>query len=143
MRKKPEGWVCERAHRWCSHEMKKQGKCTCDRWDKQMEMAGQDPLIVAAYTRGFDWCIENGFQETANDRSMVNKAARDYADYITSTMLLPAKPTGAVAALRDGQTQIDEDGVMVGVSRQAVDEVLAYVERLERTLTGHVVGGPI
>lgn len=103
-----------------------------------MSEAGQDPLIVAAYVRGFDWCIENGFQETSNDRSMVNKAARDYADFVTSTVPV-AKPRGAIAALRDGQEQLDQDGVMVGVSRQAVDEVLAYLANLERSLTGFTI----
>jgi hypothetical protein len=31
--------------------------------------------IVAAYKRGFEWCVENG-----PDREYLNKAARDYAD---------------------------------------------------------------
>jgi len=36
----------------------------------------------------------------------------------------------AYAALRDGQRQLDADGVEVGVSRQAVDEVLAMIAAL-------------
>ena len=31
----------------------------------------------------------------------------------------------AIDALRNGQQQLDQDGVIVGVSRQALDEVLA------------------
>lgn len=36
----------------------------------------------------------------------------------------------AVDVLRDHQHQLDADGVMVGVSRQAIDEVLAERETL-------------
>lgn len=42
--------------------------------------------------------------------------------------------TPAEQNLRDHQTQLDMDGVMVGVSRQAIDEVLAEIERLRHTL---------
>ncbi len=35
---------------------------------------------------------------------------------------------GAVTALREGQHQVDADGTMVGVSRQALDEVLGWVD---------------
>lgn len=36
--------------------------------------------------------------------------------------------------LRDHQRQLDEDGVMVGVSRQAVVETLAEIEQLREAL---------
>jgi len=36
-------------------------------------------------------------------------------------------PTLAIDQLRNHQTQLDMDGVMVGVSRQAIDEVLTYL----------------
>ena len=36
--------------------------------------------------------------------------------------------------LRNHQKQLDADGCMVGVSRQAVDEVLAEIERLRGEL---------
>lgn len=36
--------------------------------------------------------------------------------------------------LRDHQQQLDEDGVMVGVSRQAVVETLAEIEQLREAL---------
>lgn len=36
------------------------------------------------------------------------------------------KPEGAILVLKSDQQQIDEDGVFVGVSRQALDEVLRY-----------------
>lgn len=42
--------------------------------------------------------------------------------------------TPAEQNLRDHQTQLDMDGVMVGVSRQAIDEVLAEIERLRAAL---------
>lgn len=35
--------------------------------------------LVAAYKRGFEWCVENG-----EDREYLAKAAHDYADKITS-----------------------------------------------------------
>lgn len=38
-------------------------------------------------------------------------------------------PSDAVEALRDGQRQLDMEGVEVGVSRQAVDEVLSWIDR--------------
>lgn len=46
--------------------------------------------------------------------------------------------------LRNFQQQLDADGIMVGVSRQAVDEVLTEIERL-RAIVAHVetwVGNP-
>lgn len=52
--------------------------------------------------------------------------------------------TPAEKNLRECQQQLDMDGCMVGVSRQAVDEVLAEVERL-RNIVEHVetwVGNP-
>jgi hypothetical protein len=45
-------------------------------------------------------------------------------------------------ALRDGQRQLDADGVEVGVSRQALDEALAEIDRLRhdvsRSMANHV-----
>jgi len=38
------------------------------------------------------------------------------------------KLKGAILALKYGQQQIDEGGVFVGVSREALDEVLRYVD---------------
>jgi hypothetical protein len=43
---------------------------------------------------------------------------------------LESIPQGAINALRDGQRQLDMDGCEVGVSRQAVDEVLAGLDAL-------------
>lgn len=50
----------------------------------------------------------------------------------------PAEPTdsgnvsrGAIAALRDNQRQLDMDGCEVGVSRQALDELLAGYDAAE------------
>lgn len=37
--------------------------------------------------------------------------------------------------LRDNQTQLDMDGVMVGVSRQALEETLDELEKLRGALT--------
>lgn len=37
------------------------------------------------------------------------------------------KPTGAIENLRTVQRQLDQDGVEVGVSRQALDELLAFI----------------
>lgn len=37
-----------------------------------------------------------------------------------------------VVALKEGQQQCDEDGVFIQVSRQALDESLIYIERLEK-----------
>lgn len=37
-------------------------------------------------------------------------------------------PSAAVESLRSDQRQLDEDGVEIGVSRQAVDEVLAWID---------------
>lgn len=36
--------------------------------------------IVAAYRRGFEWCVENGIE----NEEYLNKAACDYAGKITS-----------------------------------------------------------
>lgn len=40
----------------------------------------------------------------------------------------------AINNLRTNQTQLDMDGAMVGVSRQAVEETLAYIDRLKQAL---------
>lgn len=42
----------------------------------------------------------------------------------------PPSPSGAEQNLRENQQQLDLDGIMVGVSRQALDEVLAELTRL-------------
>lgn len=42
-----------------------------------------------------------------------------------------AVPLAAIEQLREHQTQIDADGTLCGVSRQALDEVLAFAERFE------------
>lgn len=41
------------------------------------------------------------------------------------------KPIAAIEQLTMHQQQLDMDGVFVGVSRQALDEVLAYVTRAD------------
>jgi|SRR5580704_5704731 hypothetical protein len=41
----------------------------------------------------------------------------------------PSRIDAAVAALRDHQQQLDADGVMVGVSREAIDVVLSALAR--------------
>ena len=40
----------------------------------------------------------------------------------------------AISALREHQQQLDPDGIMVGVSRQALEETLCYVEELEQRI---------
>lgn len=45
-------------------------------------------------------------------------------------------PALAIDQLRNHQTQLDMDGVMVGVSRQAIDEVLTYFASPPRTEEG-------
>ena len=40
-----------------------------------------------------------------------------------------AKPVAAIEALRSHQIQLDQDGIQVGVSRQALEEVLSFAER--------------
>ena len=37
--------------------------------------------------------------------------------------------SGALEALKSGQRQLDMDGVEVGVSRQALDEILSHIEK--------------
>lgn len=44
---------------------------------------------------------------------------------------LVERPDAAIEQLANHQEQLDFDGVMVGVSRQALDEVLAYVAALQ------------
>ena len=41
---------------------------------------------------------------------------------------LASIPQGAIDALRNNQRQLDVDGCEVGVSRQAIDEVLAGID---------------
>lgn len=41
-----------------------------------------------------------------------------------------AAPSEAIEQLRSHQQQLDMDGVIVGVSRQAIEEVLAYIKSL-------------
>lgn len=45
------------------------------------------------------------------------------------TTTTPEMPDAAIKNLRDYQRQLDMDGSEVGVSRQALDEVLAYLTR--------------
>jgi len=40
----------------------------------------------------------------------------------------------AIDNLRNNQQQLDQDGVMVGVSRQALDAVLAYIDTMRDTV---------
>ena len=57
-----------------------------------MSETGQTPtteeLIVSAYKRGFQWCIENNA-----DAEYVSKAARDYADKTMTLAGLHAHPS--------------------------------------------------
>lgn len=52
------------------------------------------------------------------------------ADGVAGTEARPADafPAAAIENLRNSQQQLDMDGIIVGVSRQAIEEVLAYVE---------------
>ncbi len=47
---------------------------------------------------------------------------------MTDSKITPREPAEAIEQLRNHQQQIDEDGTFVGVSRQALDEVLAYLD---------------
>ena len=40
----------------------------------------------------------------------------------------------AIDALRNNQQQLDQDGIIVGVSRQALDEVLVYIDTMRDTV---------
>jgi hypothetical protein len=53
-------------------------------------------LIVSAYVRGHQWCHENGV-----DHGLIDKAARDYADYVISTRA--ASAPGSVPTSLAGQ----------------------------------------
>jgi hypothetical protein len=57
----------------------------------------------------------------------------------------PATPSeGALEALRNHQQQLDQDGVMVGVSRQALDECLAaFAPELTADFTRSLPGGKL
>lgn len=46
-------------------------------------------------------------------------------------MELASIPLGAIKNLTEYQRQLDVDGCHVGVSRQALDEVLAYITKLQ------------
>lgn len=45
------------------------------------------------------------------------------------------RPEGAIENLKAHQEQLDADGIMVGVSRQALEEALEYVGKLHAVLT--------
>lgn len=65
-------------------------------------------------------------------------AARDHASNADAATPKRAAPktwgNQAVEALINGQRQLDADGVMVGVSRQALDETLVLVGELTGAL---------
>jgi hypothetical protein len=60
------------------------------------------------------------------------KAGYDYC----ASLVVPPRPTfpdlAALESLRDRQQQLDEDGTMVGVSRQALVEVLAFIDSITK-----------
>ena len=43
----------------------------------------------------------------------------------------PDAPNGAIQNLKDHQGQLDMEGCMVAVSRQALDEVMAYIDTIQ------------
>lgn len=45
--------------------------------------------------------------------------------------IVPELPEGAINNLKNHQQQLDGDGCFVGVSRQALDEVLAAIEKVK------------
>lgn len=57
------------------------------------------------------------------------KDARQIVEHLTARKVV--RPDGAIDALTNGQRQLDMDGCEVGVSRQALDETLAYLALLE------------
>lgn len=52
-------------------------------------------------------------------------------------------PLGALNELREHQQQLDEDGVVVGISREALELVLAFVETFEPRALPNMVGGDL
>ena len=52
---------------------------------------------------------------------------------------------GAINALKNGQQQLDMDGIFVGVSRQALEEVLDGIERLQKVISeiDDMLSGPL
>lgn len=94
-----------------------------------------DGLDAGAYEKAFAMFVRS----YDSDDVTVEKTLKTYlaalpassdGDYRSFAALIEEHilsiPTGALNALRN-QTQLDADGVMVGVSREAVDEVLTGV----------------
>lgn len=52
-------------------------------------------------------------------------------------------PIEAIKNITEHQQQLDADGCMVGVSRQALDETLAFVSRLQELADFHFNGTPL
>lgn len=76
-----------------------------------------------------DYALD-GEPDNARSREAMEATATRIAHQLRALRPRPAAPAvadvaGALEALRNGQRQLDADGVEVGVSRQALDEVLA------------------
>ena len=90
------------------------------------------------------------------DRPVADEQARRGFNVRVGSGPVPREPAGlaaehpAIANLRNSQKQLDADGTMVGVSRQALDEALAIHDGLMASLIEMVDvygsddgGGPI
>jgi len=90
---------------------------------------GKDPMWMGP-TRGF---IANGVKSV--DPEIVADLFR-YYDALALALAAPpdppglSEPTEAMQNLREHQTQLDQDGCFVGVSRQALTEVLDHYAAL-------------
>jgi hypothetical protein len=73
-----------------------------------------------------DYCLgRGGYEGHAEIVAHLVKHCQPQTDALKIAREIPA---AALDALRNGQKQIDADGEMVGVSRQALDEVLAALK---------------
>jgi hypothetical protein len=75
-------------------------------------------------------------------RSVQNKPAEGLTSLVPSSSER-ASEHPALVSLRTEWTQLDEDGVSIGVSRQAVEETLALFDEMRKALRNLATGASV
>lgn len=99
--------------------MDHQAKYQTATMDTQRESELRIQALGAAISRR-DWHATERAYESIRDKFYESEKASASSD-------AAARPQAAIANLDNHQVQCDKDGVMIQVSRQALDEVLTYL----------------
>ena len=122
-----EPWVSALTPDMIEHEAKK--------WFSTGLVDDSDKRAVTSFAK---WLMKVADPAASALRTPSHGQPAPVAEGLEALLLLPVE---AINALESHQRQIDRDGVEVGVSRQAVDEIVAAVKKVRAALSRPVEAG--